>query len=234
MVLPLMQLCLVCRLLALGLSVATASVSGEVFPLTLGSPPRAAFAPDGLEAGRWLSSQSVPTEHGTPKHPTKKKEDHMFQLTSPSFPAQGNIPSQFTCEGQDISPELTWRNAPSGVKAFALIVHDPDAPRPGGFTHWVVYDIPARVTHMAQGVPRTEKLTDGGIQGRNDFGRIGYLGPCPPSGTHRYYFYLYALDTDLKLPPGATKDELDKAMKGHVLEKAELLGKYKKSSGKVA
>jgi Raf kinase inhibitor-like YbhB/YbcL family protein len=231
MVRRLIQLCLVCRLLALGLSATTVLIRGEVFPLTVGSSPGAAFARDGLETSRWLPSQSVPSKHGTPQHPSKKKGDHMFQLTSPSFPAQGNIPSQFTCEGQDISPELAWRNAPSAVKTFALIVHDPDAPRPGGFTHWVLYNIPAHDTHIAPGGPKTEKLADGGVQGRNDFGQIGYRGPCPPSGTHRYYFYLYALDTDLKLQPGATKDELEKALKGHVLEKAELMGKYKKSSG---
>ena len=158
----------------------------------------------------------------------------MLQLTSSSFSAQGDIPSQFTCEGTDSSPELTWKNAPSGTKTFALIVHDPDAPRAGGFTHWVAYNIPANVTHIDQRAPKTEKLPDGGIQGRNDFGQIGYRGPCPPSGTHRYYFYLYALDTELKLQPGAIKDELERAMKSHVLERTELMGKYKKSSGKAA
>jgi len=158
----------------------------------------------------------------------------MLQLTSSSFSAEGNIPSQFTCEGEDISPELAWKNAPSGTKTFALIVHDPDAPRAGGFTHWVVYNIPASVMQIAQAAPKDQKLPSGGIQGKNDFGQIGYLGPCPPSGTHRYYFYLYALDTELKLQPGAGKDELEKAMKGHVLGKTELMGKYKKSSGKAA
>src|SRR5215467_11989345 len=158
-----------------------------------------------------------------------KKGGPMLQLTSSSFQSDGNIPRQFTCEGQDISPELTWKNTPSGTKTFALIVHDPDAPRAGGFTHWVVYDIPAKVTHIPQAAPKGEKLPGGGIQGKNDFGQTGYRGPCPPSGTHRYYFYLYALDTELKLPSGATKDELEKAMKGHVLEKAELIGKYRKT-----
>ena len=158
----------------------------------------------------------------------------MLQLTSSSFQAEGNIPSQFTCEGKDISPELTWKSAPSGTKSFALILHDPDAPRSGGFTHWVVYNLPADVTHIAQGAPNTEKLPGGGVQGRNDFGQIGYGGPCPPSGTHRYYFYLYALDTELNLQPGSTKEDVEKAMKGHVLEKTELMGRYKKSSGKAA
>ena len=158
----------------------------------------------------------------------------MLQLTSSSFHPEGSIPSQFTCEGEDISPELTWKNAPSATKSFVLIVHDPDAPIAGGFTHWVVYNLPANVTHIAQGAPKSEKLPGGGIQGKNGYSQIGYLGPCPPSGTHRYYFYLYALDTELNLQPGATKDDVEKAMKGHVLEKAELMGKYKKSSGKAA
>lgn len=158
----------------------------------------------------------------------------MLQLTSSSFPSEGNIPIQFTCEGKDISPELTWKNAPSGTKSFALIVHDPDAPVAGGFTHWVAYNLPGNMTSIAQDAPRTKDLPGGGIQGKNDFGQIGYGGPCPPSGTHRYYFYLYALDTELNLHPGANKAELEKAMKGHVLEKAEFMGKYKKSSGKAA
>ena len=154
----------------------------------------------------------------------------MLQLTSSAFSVGGNIPKQFTCEGEDISPELSWKNAPSGTKTFALIVHDPDAPRAGGFTHWVVYNIPESVTNIAQNAPKSEKLPAVGIQGKNDYGHIGYKGPCPPSGTHRYFFYLYALDSELKLPPGATKDEVEKAIKGHVLEKSELMGKYKKGS----
>jgi Raf kinase inhibitor-like YbhB/YbcL family protein len=158
----------------------------------------------------------------------------MLQLTSSSFSAEGNIPRQFTCEGDDTSPELTWKNAPQGTKSFALIVHDPDAPRSGGFTHWVVYNIPANVTQIPQGAPKGDKLPDGGIQGKNDNNQNGYMGPCPPSGTHRYYFYLYALDTELNLQPGATKDEVEKAIKGHLLAKAELMGRYKKGSEKAA
>lgn len=158
----------------------------------------------------------------------------MLQLTSSAFQPEGNIPRQFTCEGNDVSPDLTWKNAPSGTKSFALIVHDPDAPRPGGFTHWVVYNIPANVTQIAQGTPSGDTLPGGGIQGKNDSGQNGYMGPCPPSGTHRYYFYLYALDTELSLKPGASKDDVEKAIKGHVLQKAELMGRYKKGSEKAA
>lgn len=158
----------------------------------------------------------------------------MLQLTSSAFQPEGNIPRQFTCEGNDVSPDLTWKNAPSATKSFALIVHDPDAPRPGGFTHWVVYNIPANVTQIPQGAARGDTLSAGGVQGKNDSGQNGYMGPCPPSGTHRYYFYLYALDTELKLKTGAGKDDVEKAIKGHILEKAELMGRYKKGSEKAA
>lgn len=158
----------------------------------------------------------------------------MFQLTSSAFQPEANIPRQFTCEGNDVSPDLTWRNPPSGTRSFALIVHDPDAPRPGGFTHWVVYNIPASVTQISQGAPRGDTLPGGGIQGENDGGQNGFMGPCPLSGTHRYYFYLYALDTQLNLKPGAGKDDVEKAIKGHVLEKTELMGRYKKGSEKAA
>jgi Raf kinase inhibitor-like YbhB/YbcL family protein len=158
----------------------------------------------------------------------------MLQLTSSAFQPESSIPRQFTCEGDDVSPELKWTNAPPGTKSFALIVHDPDAPRPGGFTHWVAYNIPANVTQIAQGAPKGDKLPGGGLQGKNDSGQNGYMGPCPPSGTHRYYFYLYALDTELNLQSGASKNEVEKAIKGHVVEKTELMGRYKKGSEKAA
>jgi Raf kinase inhibitor-like YbhB/YbcL family protein len=156
---------------------------------------------------------------------------HMFQLTSPAFRPAGDIPQQFTCEGRDISSELDWQGAPSGAKTFALIVHDPDAPRAGGWTHWVAYNIPANVNRIAENAPPADTLPGGGLQGKNDFGRLGYGGPCPPSGTHRYYFYLYALDGELNLSAGATRQQLENAIQDHVLAKAELMGRYKKTSG---
>ncbi len=160
---------------------------------------------------------------------------HMLQLTSPAFQADGNIPTRFTCQGSDISPALAWRDAPSGTKTFALVVHDPDAPRAGGFTHWVVYDIPATTNHILENAPKQQVLAGGGgAQGQNDFGKIGYAGPCPPSGTHRYFFRLYALDAELKLDSGATQKVLEKAMQGHIREQAEIMGKYKKSSERAA
>jgi len=162
------------------------------------------------------------------------KGANMFQLKSPAFQAGTSIPQQFTCEGNDVSPEIAWQNAPSGAKTFALVVHDPDARRAGGFTHWVIYNIPSTTNRIAQGVPKEKDLPGGGVQGRNDFGKAGYGGPCPPSGTHRYYFRLYALDSELKLNPSAGKEELEKAMKGHVLGQAELMGTYKKGNERAA
>jgi len=157
-----------------------------------------------------------------------------MQLTSSAFQPGGNIPKQFTCEGSDISPEVTWNDAPSRVKTFALIVHDPDAPRAGGFYHWVTYNIPATVARISENALKEPELPGGGTQGRNDFGNIGYGGPCPPSGSHRYFFRLYALDTELKLNQGATAKEVSKAIEGHILAQAELMGKYQKSSHRAA
>ena len=154
----------------------------------------------------------------------------MFHLTSTAFKAEGDIPQRFTCDGDNISPPLSWRGTPNGTKSFTLIVHDPDAPRPGGYTHWVIYAIPSSVTQLEENVPKQEKVTGGGIQGANDGGRLGYTGPCPPSGTHRYYFRMYALDREVNLKAGAGKSDLEAAMKGHILAQTELMGKYKRSS----
>ena len=157
-----------------------------------------------------------------------------MQLTSSAFQPGANIPKQFTCEGNDTSPQLAWSDVPSGTKSLALIVHDPDAPRAGGFYHWVVYNIPASANGIPENTPKQSELSGGGTQGRNDFGKSGYGGPCPPSGTHRYFFRLYALDTDLKLNSGATAKDVVKAIQGHILGQAELMGKYQKSSQRAA
>ena len=153
-----------------------------------------------------------------------------MQLTTSAFQPGGNIPKQFTCEGSDISPELAWQGAPSGTKTFALIVHDPDAPMAGGFYHWGVYNIPATTNRIPENAPKQSELPGGGKQGLNDVGKTGYLGPCPPSGNHRYLFRLYALDAELKLKPDATAKDVEKAIQGHILAQAELMGKYQKSS----
>jgi Raf kinase inhibitor-like YbhB/YbcL family protein len=149
-----------------------------------------------------------------------------MQLTSSTFQHGAEIPSYYTSDGEDASPELSWRDAPSDARSFVLIVHDPDAPRPGGFTHWVVYNIPAETGHIDEKVPDTERVTGLGLQGKNDGGKIGYMGPAPPSGTHRYFFRLYALDTMLDLSARATHKQVSDAMKGHVLAQAELMGTY--------
>ena len=148
-----------------------------------------------------------------------------MKLVSSAFSEGGMIPSQYTCDGKDISPPLQWSDVPEGVKSFALICDDPDAPM-GTWVHWVIYNIPDTLRQLPEAVPATEKLSDGTLQGKNDFKRFGYGGPCPPGGTHRYFFKLYALDTKLDLAPGATKAQLLDAMKGHILAEAQLIGKY--------
>ncbi len=148
-------------------------------------------------------------------------------ITSPSFDGGELIPSVYTCDGKDLSPPLEWTGAPPETKSFALISDDPDAPA-GTWVHWVVWNIPASVNSLEEDRPKKESLPGGIWQGTTDFRRIGYGGPCPPSGTHRYYFRLYALDTLLELPATTTKGWLEEAMKGHVLAQAELMGKYRR------
>jgi Raf kinase inhibitor-like YbhB/YbcL family protein len=149
-------------------------------------------------------------------------------ISTPSFPNGGDIPRKFTCDGADVSPELSWSGAPSGTQSFTLIADDPDAPV-GTWTHWVLFDLPATATSLAEGVSKVDELDSGGRQGRNDFRRIGYGGPCPPPGKpHRYFFKLYALDRKLSLKPGASKQEVEQAMQGHLLAQAEWMGKYRR------
>lgn len=151
-----------------------------------------------------------------------------LELTSPAFQQGKAIPLKYTCDGSDLSPPLAWSGAPAGTKAFALISDDPDAPA-GTWVHWVAWNIPASATSMKEGFDTSASLADGTRQGVTDFKRPGYGGPCPPSGTHRYFFKLYALDTVLELPVAATKKDLTAAMKGHVLAEAELMGTYARS-----
>ena len=148
-----------------------------------------------------------------------------FTLKSSAFSEGSTIPKQYTCDGADVSPALTWAGAPAGTQSFALIADDPDAPV-GTWTHWIIWDIPPRGS-LPEGVAKTETLNDGARQGKNDFKRIGYGGPCPPPGKpHRYFFKLYALDTKLDLTPGASRNELERALKSHVLAEAQVMGKY--------
>jgi Raf kinase inhibitor-like YbhB/YbcL family protein len=150
-----------------------------------------------------------------------KKEERKMKLTSPEFENNQFIPVKFTCEGEDANPALIIDGIPAQTKSLALIVDDPDAPI-GTWVHWVVYDIPV--------TPHIRENSLPGTQGLNNLGQKTYHGPCPPSGTHRYFFKIYALDTRLDLPPGASKGELEKAMKGHIVDKTELIGLYKKGA----
>lgn len=150
-----------------------------------------------------------------------------MEIKSQSFQHEDMIPSHYTCDGQNISPPLSWSGAPEKTKSFALICDDPDAPV-GLWVHWVLFDIPVSVYALPEKFPRMEEIPGLGKSGKNTSGRYGYDGPCPPNGTHRYYFKLYALDTTLNLKPGLTKDELLKAMKGHVLAETQLMGRYKR------
>jgi len=149
-------------------------------------------------------------------------------VSSPDFSSGGDIPREFTCTGEDRSPALEWSGAPAGTKSFALIADDPDAPA-GTWVHWVIFNIPGTAHALPGGVERKEQLADGTRQGHNDFRKIGYNGPCPPPGKpHRYFFKLYALDSDLKLAPGSNKSEVEKAMEGHTLGRAEWMGRYRR------
>ena len=150
-----------------------------------------------------------------------------MQIKSSAFKSGARIPAKYTCDGVDVSPPLECGKLPAGTKYLALICDDPDAPM-GTWVHWVIYDIPANVTSMPEKLPPLKEVANGTKQGMNDFRAIGYGGPCPPSGEHRYFFKLYALDGPTGLKPGATKEQLLAAMKGHILAEAELMGKYKR------
>jgi Raf kinase inhibitor-like YbhB/YbcL family protein len=149
-----------------------------------------------------------------------------MEIKSSAFQAGGNIPKQYTCDGEDMSPLLSWADAPPRTRAFALIADDPDAPV-STWVHWVLYDLPADTKQLAEGTATTETLSNGAKQGVNDFRKVGYGGPCPPPGpAHRYFFKLYALDAPTNQKPQANKQELLDAMKGHILAEALLMGRY--------
>lgn len=151
-----------------------------------------------------------------------------MRLTSTAFADGATIPVKHTCDGPDVSPPLAWSEAPAGTKSFALIMDDPDAPM-GLWVHWVLWNLPPATASLPEGVPKTEtlKALGGALQGNNTWPKIGYYGPCPPPGKpHRYFFKLYALDTTLNLRAGATKGDVEKAMEGHGLDQAQLMGTY--------
>jgi Raf kinase inhibitor-like YbhB/YbcL family protein len=149
-----------------------------------------------------------------------------FQIASGAFSHGEIIPKKFTCDGPDVSPPLDWKNAPPATQSLALIMDDPDAPV-GTWVHWVIYSLPANIKELPEGVEKQEQLANGALQGQNDFRRMGYGGPCPPPGKpHRYFFKLYALDAKLVLRAGASKADVESAMKGHILGQVELMGRY--------
>ncbi len=150
----------------------------------------------------------------------------LLEVTSPAFEDNDRIPVRYTADGDDMSPPLRWQGAPEGVAEYAVICEDPDAPG-GIFTHWVIYNIPAGYDHLDDGIMQVSELDNGAMQGKNSFGKIGYGGPSPPKGKpHHYIFTVYELDAKLDLPAEITKDELRKAMEGHIISQGKLTGLY--------
>jgi Raf kinase inhibitor-like YbhB/YbcL family protein len=164
---------------------------------------------------------SPPQKSSTPETTPQMK------LISLAFKEGEAIPRQFTCDGINVSPPLEWSGVPKTAKTIAIIADDPDAPN-GTWVHWVLYNLPADNIGMVENLPSVENMTAGGFQGKTDFGKVGYGGPCPPSGTHRYFFKAYAVDSELPLKAGATKDELLKAMENHIVAQAQLMGTYRR------
>jgi Raf kinase inhibitor-like YbhB/YbcL family protein len=165
------------------------------------------------------TDEKVDEEELIPTVDDQDGEPMLMALTSPSFNEGEAIPNKFTCDGEDISPELDWFGTPEGTVSLTLIMDDPDAPV-GTWVHWVIFNMPMDLSGLREG------MTGVGLEGTNSWNRTGYGGPCPPSGTHRYFFTLYALDINLELDPGAVKEDLLAAMEGHILGQAELMGTY--------
>ena len=150
-----------------------------------------------------------------------------IEIKSSAFDEGGIIPKKYTCDGADVSPTLSWTSVPEETKTIALICDDPDAPM-GTWVHWVLFNLPADVKELPENVPSEKNLDNGTMQGTNDFGKIGYGGPCPPDREHRYIFKLFALDAELELAEGSTKAEVEQAIQGHIIAQAELMGKYER------
>jgi hypothetical protein len=173
-----------------------------------------------------VSTESIPSTETQVQLNITKEAVMPFKISSPAFTDGGAIPTDFSCDGVNVSPALTWTEPPAGTQSFALIMDDPDAPM-GTWVHWVIFNISASTRDLSEGLPTNSQLSDGSLQGKTSAGSSGYHGPCPPSGTHRYFFKLYALDTMLSLFAKADKKELLGAMEGHVLANVELMGTFK-------
>jgi Raf kinase inhibitor-like YbhB/YbcL family protein len=182
--------------------------------------------------GESASSTATPTEQTIILHTETISSDEiveaegvLFTLSSEAFVQGAPIPARFSCDGENVSPPLEWSDPPKGTESFALVSDDPDAPG-GSWVHWILYNIPADVSALPEAISAVDELSDGSRHGENSFGRLDYGGPCPPSGTHHYYFKLYALDMVLELGPGVKKEALLQAMEGHILALVELMGTY--------
>ena len=171
------------------------------------------------------AAERAALETAGPASAEESDEAMALTLTSIGFDAEGAIPPKYSCDGEDISPALAWSDPPPGTLSFGLILDDPDAPG-GTWVHWVLFNIPATARALPEAVPPDTILADGSVHGTSSFNSLGYGGPCPPGGTHRYYFKLYALDAILDLEPAANKADLEAAMENHILARAELMGTY--------
>jgi Raf kinase inhibitor-like YbhB/YbcL family protein len=174
-----------------------------------------------------MAIHSRSSERGSVAFSQKGGSNMAIKVTSAAFKDGEIIPKQYTCDGNDISPPLTWSGAPQETKSIALICDDPDAPM-GTWVHWVLFNLPPASNALPAEVSSARVLDNGAKHGKNDFRRFGYGGPCPPGGTHRYYFKVYALDSVLDLDPGITKADLVKAMQSHILAEGQLMGRYKR------
>lgn len=194
--------------------------------------PNQPSSPTAVPAEQSVISPTTPAEPTiappTEVHPTEEALETQgvpLELISTEFTHEDPIPVKFTCDGANISPPLQWGDPPEGTQSFALISDDPDAPG-GTWVHWVLYNIPVGARVLPEAIPAEAEIADGSQHGENSFGRLDYGGPCPPGGTHRYFFKLYALDAVLDLEPGVDKGGLLEAMEGHILAEAELMGTY--------
>lgn len=202
---------------AAGAAVVVAAAAAGYYALT--PPP----APSPQTRAATTPTTSVP-----PPVATSTTEIHTgLTVTSEAFANGERLPPKYTCDGQGISPPVNWSGAPQETRTYALILDDLNAPG-GIFTHWVIFNIPAQESGLQEDVPSVPTLPNGAIQGRNSAGKIGYVAPCPPSGTHHYVFHLYALDLVLDLQPGAAKQDVLKAMQGHIMAEGQLTGLYGK------
>ena len=222
-----------CKLVCIVLVVAIASSCAPTATPTPTRPPPTATAVPTAVPPTAVPPTAVPPTAVPPTAlpmptPTQVRPSGTFQLTSTAFAYGKPIPVQFTCDGASTSPPLAWTAPPAGTMSFALICDDPDAPREGGFNHWVLYNQPAGSRSLPEAVATTLDLASDARQGLNGAGRPGYTGPCPPSGSHRYFFYLYALDSILRLTGDVTSTSLRAAIQGHILGTAELMGTYQR------